>query len=285
MLPNIDRPNTSRTRGTADDDFGEALVKTPGKDWPQMLTGNRLLRLWQTARYRHLMRDILLGRPEAGLELDQLLGGKTAAAAVTLVRLGELNQAATPLAREMLDCVLMSQGRAGDWRDPAGRLCPMLTALCLRALMTLPGVNALVPTTLGMREMAFDRPTVPDTARAILRGLGSLRETQDGEGGWESEIASRELVTGFVLLQLGRRAAFRHAVNFEAAYHVGDGASLPAAERALWASLERRSGMAAAGRGGRARLAGNAAPARWTVNRAGVGLQAKLGFGPLTSAA
>ncbi|MEL7237240.1 MAG: hypothetical protein AAGK78_00130 [Planctomycetota bacterium] len=251
-----------------------------------MLTMQRLNRLWQQKRFGQLLRDVTASRPEAGMGLDLRLAGPSAAAAASLLRLGELHQLQTPLARELVRHLLFAQCADGRWtagacqtpvagageqsdqhlhqhgqtegvsarhareltiaaaktkrrpskagkaegiRRAIARVGPaaadaMLTALVLRSLCSLP------------REPAAGRltqVTLPDaslsTSDACQRGFDWLACKQqvlhigtDRGFGWGGDDAfDRCIATGFVLLQLGRQAEFRDAVDLAGATEVG----------------------------------------------------------------
>jgi hypothetical protein len=134
-----------------------------------MHTLSKLSRLWHARRYRALVRDLTRGRPEARLELDTRIGGDLPAAALLLVRLRELNQLETPLAREALERLIWSQNPDGSW--PGGVL---VSALCVRGLA------------------AARHPT------QTRRGLDWLADSSRG--------IDSAFTAGFVLLQVARLA-------------------------------------------------------------------------------
>ena len=211
-----------------------------------MLTVNKLQKLWRTARYRQLMREVLAARPEAAASLDATLGGPDAAAALVLLRLCELSASSTPFADELVDRLLMTQGNTGGWRGPTNTLCPMLTALCLRALTGLPNPSLVEP--LGMTRFPIDRrpgEAAGDARRlaALSGGVSFLRDTQLSDGGWDAgdPAIGESTATAFILLQLGRSAAFRHSVRFDEAMALSATSRTdPAA--GLWASVRSRCG-------------------------------------------
>lgn len=169
-----------------------------------MLTTSMLTRLWRTARYRQLIRRLVEGRPESVLALDHRLGGPTAAAALGLLRLGELNHASHPVSAELRDRLLLSQCRDGSWGQTSSEKS-MLTALCLRGLAALP--TGWRFTGLGM-HVPVDRSAVPPQSAAVARGVGYLAASLEPDGGWHGDA----FATGFVLLELGRLEAFCAAV-------------------------------------------------------------------------
>lgn len=215
-----------------------------------MLTHPLLGRLWRTARYRQLMRELLAGRPEADLQLGQRIGGPLAAAALGLLRLGELRQAALPIARELREHVLLCQRRDGGWSE--GQPTPLLTALCLRGLASVEGSGANSPARMSfvsapaLRVMRFDADRdgcgTGDVRlpKAIQRGIDFLAAAQSPDGGWGDAF-----VTGFVLLQLGRMRSFRDAVCISDALGVRrawPAARVPAEAHVVWSRVEMRCG-------------------------------------------
>src|SRR5688572_3075249 len=161
-----------------------------------MITVRFIQRLWDARSYDRLIRELLATRVEGSPRVAASLAGSTAAAALGLIRLDELNQSHTPIAQKMLRCIIASQGATGGndggWNDPA------LCALCLRALFTSRGQGL-----------------------AIERGLISLANLQRDEGIWPAEPIRRmsgdPLVSAFILLQLGGNEQFRASVRFNEA--------------------------------------------------------------------
>src|SRR3954451_11958945 len=102
----------------------------------RMITLRQIQRLWDARNYRHVTQDLLAARLESSPRLASYLSvsaGRTAAAALALIRLDELDQADTPLAATLLRCIIASQGTDGGWDDP------LLCSLCVRALLTARG--------------------------------------------------------------------------------------------------------------------------------------------------
>src|SRR3954462_14352955 len=98
-----------------------------------MITVRQIQRLWDEKRYDRLITELLVARVESAVPVKSRLTGSTAAAALGLIRMEELNQAHHLLSQTLLRCILASQGNDGGWNDP------MLCALCLRALQTSRG--------------------------------------------------------------------------------------------------------------------------------------------------
>ena len=214
-----------------------------------MLTPNKLGRLWKANKYRQIMREVLAARPEAKLGLDERLGGPLAAAALTLLRLGELNQTSLPLADDLRGRLLVARNRDGSWGEPADRA--VLTALCVRALSTLPRsparrLSATGPT-LGLAEM-FQTGDVRSgdaaTAAAIRGGVAYLADAQRDDGGWgQDERAGFD--TAFVMLQVGRLESFKASVRLEDALRFGRSPRRDAAtEGGMWNRMRMRGGQA-----------------------------------------
>jgi hypothetical protein len=157
-----------------------------------VITVRFIQRLWDGGNYDRLIGELLAARVESSARINSRLTGSTAAAALGLIRLDELNQSHTPIAQKMLRCIIASQTNDGGWNDP------MLCALCLRALMTARGQGL-----------------------AIERGLAWLAAMQRTEGIWPAEPFRRmpgdALVSAFILLQLGGNGQFRSAVRFDEA--------------------------------------------------------------------
>ena len=164
-----------------------------------MLTISMLGRLWRTARYRQIVRQVCEGRPEGCLSLDDRLGGPTGAAALALLRLGELNQFRLPLAAELRERVLMSQAGDGGWGTTSSGKA-MLTALCVRSLGDVSRATAS-----AMEER---------NGAAVRRGMDWLAGSVNrwGEDPFEC---------GFVLLELGRNEAFRRRLPIAKLMHRG----------------------------------------------------------------
>lgn len=155
-----------------------------------MITVRFIQRLWDGRNYQRLIRELLAARIEGSPRVASALSGSTAAAALGLIRLDELNQAHTPVAQKMLRCIIASQGNDGGWNDP------LICALCLRALLTARGQGL-----------------------AIERGLASLASLQRDDGIWPAEPIRRmpgdALVSTFILMQLGSHAPFPSAVRLD----------------------------------------------------------------------
>ena len=207
-----------------------------------MLTPHKLERLWRDNRHRHIMREVLAGRPEADLGLDERLGGWLAAAALTLLRLGELNQMGLPLADDLRKRLLIAKNADGGFGD--GRDKPVLTALCVRALAALPCAPTPTPRmTLGLIGFGGDvRGGDLAVAAAVDAGVAYLADAQHPDGGW-GDAQSVAFDTGFVLLQLGRLDLFRKAVRVDDALQLGRrGRPADAASRAVWSLQHLRGG-------------------------------------------
>ncbi len=216
-----------------------------------MLSPSMLLRLWQTARYRQLMRKLLEGRVEAGLRVDERLGGPLAAGAVALLRLGELNQAHLPIATELRQRLLLSQNRDGSWGDSLPERA-MLTALCIRGLHAVAGQRVDHAAPYGLRWIPLDvQGRGISIERAIRHGLRHLGHAQERYGGWAGDL----FATGFVLLELARVPGFRESVRVAEALELLDAAEggLDTETSLLFSRVEQRFGR-------RLRLAGRSAP-------------------------
>ena len=185
-----------------------------------MTTVRQIQRLWQAKAFDKLLQHLLLPRAECSDRLLAELAGRTAAAAMAVVRLDEMSQSFTPLYAEAVRAVLAAQGPDGSWGDP------MLTALCLRALMCGRGHGL-----------------------AVDRGLHYLAELQKDEGLWPNPPVRRlpadPFASAFVLMQLGDGDRFRGAVRMgEAvewfAHHV---ATCDGDTRRLWSHAQHRCAL------------------------------------------
>lgn len=207
-----------------------------------MLSLPLLCRLWQNARYRRLLSELLRGRPEAGLGLEELIPGPIAAAALGLLRLGELGRSALPIGRELRGRLLMSQNTDGSWGE--GHQRPVLTALCIRGLSAVRAGGAsgsLNGSRFGMIRIGFDAAPGESVERAIRRGVDWLARAQAADGSWNDD----SLASAIVLLELGRLAEFRAAVRVSDALRVAGrtAGQAPQCARA-WSRVELRCGRA-----------------------------------------
>ena len=209
-----------------------------------MLTPHKLERLWRDNLHRRIMREVLAGRPEAGFGLDERLGGWLAAAALTLLRLGELNQTGQPLADDLRKRLLIAKNADGSFGD--GRDKPILTALCVRALAALPHGPATPRMSFGLTGFGGDvRGGDRAVAAAVDAGVAYLADSQHPDGGWGvgGDAATVAFDTGFVLLQLGRLDVFRQSVRVDDALQVPLRTRLAdAASRAVWSLQHLRGG-------------------------------------------
>jgi hypothetical protein len=122
--------------------------------------------------------------------LPPSLIGVVPVAALAIIRLDELTQAAHPLYRRLLNVILTAQQKDGGWGDL------LVTALCLRALIAGNGSGV-----------------------AISAGLAYLCNLQKSEGAWPHDPIRRlpadGYTTAFILHQLGEFSLFRSAVRFD----------------------------------------------------------------------
>jgi hypothetical protein len=156
-----------------------------------MTTVRHLEKLWNSKAHARSIRELLVSRPEASLRLEQLLDrNPLAAAALILIRLDELGQAHVTLAGKLLRTILAAQEADGGWRNP------LLSALCLRALLTCRG-----------------------NGDSVDRGLAYLASLQRPEGIWPNEPIRRmpadAFISAFVLLQLGASDRFAAVVRMK----------------------------------------------------------------------
>ncbi len=184
-----------------------------------MHTLKKIERLWGQGRFTQLFTDLIAGRAEAPfaghLQADH---PAVAAAAIAVIRLDELSQSHVPLQNALLRAVIGAQESDGGWGSP------MLTALCLRALLVNNGGGD-----------------------AIGAGLGYLAALQQSSGIWPSiplrRLPGDPLTTAFILSQLGNENRFREALDFEAVmdWFVGHLPALDAQTRRLWTRVSLRN--------------------------------------------
>ena len=156
-----------------------------------MITVRQLDRDWNARHYEKLFRELTAFRPEASFRFEFENNRSTPAAAMALIRLEELAQSHVPLYGRLVRAVLAAQDqRDGGWGDP------MVTALCLRALMAGKG-NGI----------------------AVERGLSFLANLQKEEGAWPCvpirRMTADGYVSAFILYELGDSPEFREAVRFD----------------------------------------------------------------------
>ena len=201
-----------------------------------MMTVRHIERLFSNHQHPRLCRELIAGRPEATAGLDGVLSRVVPIAALGMIRLDELSQSQTSMYRRLLNVVLTSQHPNGGWGDV------MTTAIALRAL-------------LGNSSTGH--------GQAIDRGLAHLAAAQHENGTWSDEAGSDDaggrndaLVTAFVLMQLGDRAAFRGSVRFAQAveWFNGRATHLDAPVKRLWTHAAVRCRMTPADREGFATL-------------------------------
>lgn len=157
-----------------------------------MTTVRQIEKLLNAGARPQLLNSLLMGRPESNPKLQLLLNKPLAVAALTLLRLDELSQTHVPLYGRTLGQILAAQEADGGWGDP------ILTALCLRALMAGRGAGA-----------------------SVASGLKYLADLQKDDGLWPAEpirrLAADPFVSAFILLELGGQPLFREAVQFDQA--------------------------------------------------------------------
>jgi hypothetical protein len=182
-----------------------------------MTTVRQIQRLWAGKAFDKLLQLLLLPRAEGSERLLTELTGRVAAAALVVIRLDEMSQSFAPLYSEAVRAVLTGQLPDGGWGDP------MLTALCVRALMCGRGHG-----------------------QAIDRGLQYLGTLQKDEGLWPNppvrRLPSDPFVSAFVLMQLGNVEPFRDAVRLADAVEWFDrnDLALVGETRRLWSHAAHR---------------------------------------------
>lgn len=176
-----------------------------------MVTVRQIEKAWKSEAWAQLVREMLAGRPEASLRLESALTGSVAAAALVLIRLDELSQPHAPLYGKLVRAIIAAQDADGGWKDP------LLTALCLRALMAGRGEG-----------------------ESINRGLKYLAQMQKSDGIWPAQpikrLAADPFVSAFVLLMLGGEQRFQDAVRFAEAvdWFGANAVSLDGEAHRLW---------------------------------------------------
>ena len=155
-----------------------------------MQTTRQIERQWSARQYDRLARELLAPRPEYSPRLLAELSRSVPAAALALIRLDELNQSNHPLCGKLIRTIIAAQEGDGGWGDP------LVSALCLRALMCSKG--------LGL---------------CVHRGIAHLASLQKDEGAWPAAPIRRlpedAFVTAFILFHLADHDAFRAAVRLD----------------------------------------------------------------------
>lgn len=183
-----------------------------------MFTVRQIERLWNVDEYQRIISICMQMRIEASSRLQvQLSGSAVAAAALAVIRLEELNQPYLPICSRFIRVIIAAQQPDGGWGDP------LITALCLRALMCSSGAGL-----------------------SIERGIQCLAALQKTDGTWP-RVGFRRMpgdayVTAFVLFCLMDDGRFTRAVRiheavywFEANEHLLDADAVK-----LWQIVSRR---------------------------------------------
>ncbi|MBC7782382.1 MAG: hypothetical protein H7144_00970 [Burkholderiales bacterium] len=142
-----------------------------------MLTVRQMNRLWEMSSFDRLIDELCAGRAESAGGVRQLIVGRVSAAALAVIRLGELHQAHQPLAGKLVRFLVRVQESDGCFGDTAA------TALCVRALASSDGAGA-----------------------ALTSAVDFLEKLQRDDGEWPVESLRRmpgdPAVTAFVIRQL-----------------------------------------------------------------------------------
>ncbi|HSI35413.1 MAG: hypothetical protein ACAI43_18870 [Phycisphaerae bacterium] len=176
-----------------------------------MQTVRQIERYWTARQYDRLTRELLKARPEASERLALELGQALPSAALAIIRLDELCQAHHPLVGKLIRTIIAAQENDGGWGDP------LVSALCLRALLTNHGQGV-----------------------AIERGVEYLATLQQAGGIWPSvsirRTAEDPFVSAFILFNLADQPAFRDAVRLDdaTAWFDKHWADCDPATRKLW---------------------------------------------------
>jgi hypothetical protein len=183
-----------------------------------MTTVRQMERYWNNRQYEKLFDAVVENRPEAAYPFEFAEARSIPAAALALIRLDELSQTHVPLYARLVRALLASQNvNDGGWGDP------VVTALCLRALMNGRG-----------------------NGPSVDFGLRYLADLQRAEGAWPAgpirRLPADAAASAFVLFQLADRPEFRRAVRFDEAlewFETHD-SSLDTDARRWWESARLR---------------------------------------------
>lgn len=213
-----------------------------------MMTQARLRQLWQNARYRRMLRELLSGRNEAMLGLEKRVEGSLPAAGLAMLHLAELRHAGLPLGRTLLAHVLLCQCRDGGWGTGSGAQRLLVSALCIRGLDAAAGmgwehgadvVGSGAVERLGLPGIGVDRPGGRAVCDAVERGIVFVAQRQAAAGTWEDDY-----VTAVVLLELGRIEEFRRAVRVGEALERRHARAQTQEVRLAWSCVGLRCGGA-----------------------------------------
>jgi hypothetical protein len=183
-----------------------------------MMTVRHLERQWTAKHHTKLLEELLEARPEAWFRFDPQASPAARAAALTLIRLEELDQAHVPLAATLRRTLLTMQESDGGWGDPA------VSALCIRSLLLGNGGGP-----------------------AVDRGLGYLANLQQSDGIWPAAPIRRmpadSATSAFILSQLAGERRFREVVRVDDAFawFARHRDSLDVQTAQIWDSLRIRS--------------------------------------------
>jgi hypothetical protein len=157
-----------------------------------MMTVRQIEKRWDARQYQRLLDELVAARPEAAAIARLDGGAAVAAAALSVVRLSELNQSAAPISRQHLRTILAAQETDGGWGEP------LLSALCLRALLLDAGTGA-----------------------AVEAAITYLANLQQADGPWPRipirRMPADSFTTAFILFHLADHPSFRQSVNIPAA--------------------------------------------------------------------
>ncbi len=186
-----------------------------------MITLRQVERLWNGNEFNRISLLLLEMRPEASLRITAEFARAVPAAALTVIRLDELNQGHTPFVSQLIQNILAAQDADGGWGEP------LITALCLRALMCAGGEGI-----------------------AIDRGLQYLAHLQKADGLWP-KVALRRMpadayTSVFILYQLADDERFAQAVRMDdaIAWFETHNAELDPDTARLWHNFALRHGSA-----------------------------------------
>jgi hypothetical protein len=193
-----------------------------------MITTRQIERLWTNRRYGRLTDDLLGNRWEAAYRHKLTGSPALLAAAISMIRLYELDQSGAPVFGNLLRTILAAQESDGGWGDLA------VTALCLRALMLDGGAGP-----------------------AVARGIAYLAGLQQPEGSWPAipfrRLPADPFMTAFIAAELGESADFRSRTRWTDTTDWLAAACELEESRGMWERIRLRSRQAKADdRAGRA---------------------------------
>ncbi len=111
-----------------------------------MLTVRQIERLWESRNYNRLIDELVEGRAEGTEGIRPLLHGPETAAALAIVRMGELLQGHQVLVGRLVRYLISIQSPEGGFGDTT------TTAICIRALAANQGSGPVITKALKHLE-------------------------------------------------------------------------------------------------------------------------------------